>query len=371
MISFIVLIWLIFVCQASEDSSDEAYFQDPSSSAPSYPPPKLRLADEEGYIVRRSVLEEATRPEYVMPLSNTYGVWGMIKKIVRWRNEGWFALWKGNDTKARTISCHLYFFAGLLTTFFTNTLSLAVQPLLHDLITSIVSSPQSHPSPIIQLASHFLTGVLLSPLDLVRTRLITQSSLSRHRTYTGPFNALGQLIRHEGGVRGLYFHPHLFIPAVLDNFARPFANLALPAIIAARLGIGEDSHPLVWMVTQISVGCLANLVTTPIETVRRRLQVQTRGTGTFKACVETRPTPYHGVVDAMWRITTEERSEVIPIRQTRGKDKEGDAAADGWVTWEGIGQLYHGLGMNIGALIMVSILSTFGGVEQESGWTEL
>jgi mitochondrial fusion and transport protein UGO1 len=60
-----------------------------------YPPPKPRLADEEGYVVRRSVLEEDTRPEYVMPISKTKGVWGMIKKVARWKNEGWLALWKG------------------------------------------------------------------------------------------------------------------------------------------------------------------------------------------------------------------------------------------------------------------------------------
>ncbi|KAF8523072.1 mitochondrial carrier domain-containing protein [Hysterangium stoloniferum] len=348
--------------ELSDESSDEAYFQDPTSLTPSrYPAAKLRLADEEGYVVRRSVMEEETRPEYVMPVTNLTGVWSMIKKIARWRNEGWFALWKG-----------------LLTTCITNTLSITIQPLFQDFLFSIFPSSlgSAPPSLLIPLTSHLLTGLLLSPLDLVRTRLIAQSSMPRHRTYSGPLNALSQIIQHEGGIRGLYLHPHLLIPAALDNIVRPFANLALPMIVASRLGVNEDSHPVVLILAEIAAGCLANLMVTPVETVRRRLQVQTRGNGKFKACVETRPQGYHGVVDAFWRISTEERSEVPVIvdgraARSKGKDKaeQGDA---GWVTFGGIGQLYHGLGMNTGAVIATSVLTAIaGGQEAEGGWAEL
>ncbi|KAF8585552.1 mitochondrial carrier [Ramaria rubella] len=344
-----------------DESSDEAYFQDPASSVPSkYPPPKLRLADEEGYVVRRSVLEEETRPEYVMPIGKINGVWGMIKKVARWRHEGWFALWKG-----------------LLTSSLTNAISLTIQPLIQDILISLFSSSSSPSSPslLIPFTSHLLTGLLLSPLDLVRTRLIAQSSMPRHRTYTGPLNALSQIIQHEGGLRGVYLHPQLLVPAALENAARPFVNLALPSIVAARLGVNEESHPLVWMFTELTTGCLANLLTTPIETVRRRLQVQTRGTGTFKSCVETRPAPYHGVVDTIWRIVTEERSDSSkPARKARGKGKEREDQTEdeGWVTFSGIGQLYHGLGMNMGAVLIVTILTIIGaGQEAETGWAEL
>jgi fusion and transport protein UGO1 len=200
--------------------------------------------------------------------------------------------------------------------------------------------------------------------------------MPRHRTYSGPLNALSQIIQDEGGIRGLYLHPHLLIPAALDNVVRPFANLALPMVVASRLGVNEDSHPVVLILAEIAAGCLANLMITPVETVRRRLQVQTRGNGKFKACVETRPQGYHGVVDAFWRISTEERSEVPLVvdghaARSKGKDRaeEGDAR---WVTFGGIGQLYHGLGMNTGAVIATSVLTAIaGGQEAEGGWAEL
>jgi fusion and transport protein UGO1 len=53
------------------------------------------IVDEHGHIVRRSVLEEGTRPEYIIPVGSASGVWGMMKRVGRYRTERWFALWKG------------------------------------------------------------------------------------------------------------------------------------------------------------------------------------------------------------------------------------------------------------------------------------
>jgi hypothetical protein len=79
------------------DSSDngDTYFTDPHSpgTAKRYPAP--RPTDEQGYVIRRSVLEEGTRPEYIIPVGSVDGVWNMIKRVGRFRSEGWLALWKG------------------------------------------------------------------------------------------------------------------------------------------------------------------------------------------------------------------------------------------------------------------------------------
>ncbi len=40
-------------------------------------------------------MEEGTRPEYIIPVGSTNGVWSMIKRVGRFRCEGWLALWKG------------------------------------------------------------------------------------------------------------------------------------------------------------------------------------------------------------------------------------------------------------------------------------
>jgi fusion and transport protein UGO1 len=235
------------------------------------------------------------------------------------------------------------------------------------------------------VASHLITGLLLSPLDLVRTRLIVQSFIPRYRTYTGPIDALTQILQHEGGLKGIYLHPHLLIPTVIDSVLRPLASLALPGLFASYLGthISEDTNPVAWSFAEFAGSCVGLLLTLPFETVRRRLQVQARGNAKpVKACVEMRPAPYNGVVDTMWHILTEERSD-LPIgrrrkkslSKRREKEKEIEEGTDvdegGWYKNTGIGQLYRGLGMRLGASGIVFLLAVLSPTESDGGWAEL
>lgn len=248
-------------------------------------------------------------------------------------------------------------------------------------------------SVLLPVASQVLTGFLLSPLDLVRTRLIVQSSVARHRTYSGPIDALRQILAQEGGVRGVYLHPHLLVPTLLEYTLRALVPLTLPGLVAANVGLGAhiapETHPVQWNIAELLGGVAGSLVLLPFETVRRRLQVQPRGSARpLKACVELRPAPYNGMVDAFWHILTEERSD-LPLKphphkrrrrrsSAKGKDKEGVAYADAhqesgsWLRHSGIGQLYRGLGMRVGASFLVFVLALIGSPdESDGGWAEL
>lgn len=252
-------------------------------------------------------------------------------------------------------------------------------------------SPFHQPPILLPVASHLITGFLLSPLDLVRTRLIVQSFTPRYRKYTGPFDAFSQILRDEGGLKGIYFHPHLLLPTIIDNMLRPVVSLALPSILAAYLGvqISEEVNPIAWGLTELGGSCIGLLVTLPFETIRRRLQVQVRGSAKpLKGCVELRPAPYNGIVDTFWHVLTEERSD-LPIRRQRkrrgsqaslkGKEradpafsKEEDVEESGWFRNSGIGQLYRGMGMRLGASAIVFVLALLsGGEEGDGGWAEL
>ncbi|KZT06297.1 mitochondrial carrier [Laetiporus sulphureus 93-53] len=370
--------------ELSDDSNEnDAYFADPAkldSASSSLPPP--RLADERGYVVRQSVLEEGTIPEYVIPVGTANGTWGMMKQLGRFRAEGWLSLWKG-----------------LLTSSINDALFAVLEPLCHSLLqavlfpppSDVLAAPSSSSSPLLlPVASHVLTGFILSPLDLIRTRLIIQSSLPRYRTYSGPIDALQQILAQEGGLRGVYLHPHLLIPALLDCTLRALIPLALPGIVASYLGFGTrltpETHPLLWTVAELLGSCAGLLVTLPIETVRRRLQAQVRGNAKpIKACVELRPAPYNGVVDALWHIITEERSD-LPVKRKgrarkaahakgKGKAAEGyeeeGVEGESWTRNTGIGQLYRGLGMRVAASFAVFVLAMVGGEEPDAGWAEL
>lgn len=79
----------------SESSNDDSYFADPTTTSASRRYPAARLTDEQGYVIRRRLSDEGTRPAYIIPIGSADGVWGMIKRVRRFPAEGWLSLWKG------------------------------------------------------------------------------------------------------------------------------------------------------------------------------------------------------------------------------------------------------------------------------------
>lgn len=205
------------------------------------------------------------------------------------------------------------------------TLSASIQPAFFSILAGLFlrdvpfsNLPLIHiPSPVrpffINILSHTLTGYLLSPLDLIRTRLIVQSSLVRHRKYSGPIAAFKQICAEEGGLKTLYTHGSLVVPAVLDAACRSVCTVGLPLLLERRLHITLDSNPVIYGLAEFALSTASLLVILPIETVRRRLQIQSRsvvinakGRRSLKTCVETRPAPYVGTAETVYRILTEE-----------------------------------------------------------------
>ncbi len=74
----------------------------------------------------------------------------------------------------------------------------------------------------------------------------------------------------------------------------------------------------------------------PIETVRRRLQLQSRGgeKERIRTVVKVREKDYVGIVEAMWRIVTEETG--VRRRRVMSEKDEGGVIA-------GLRQLYRGV----------------------------
>jgi fusion and transport protein UGO1 len=350
--------------ETSDSGEDESYFADPEATTSSREIPRND---------HPPIRDDDSRPEYIIPVGPQDGVWGMMKRIGRFRGEGWLALWKG-----------------LLTSCATEVLTSTLQPIIHNILQALFFPPNTlfqQPPILLPVASHLITGLILSPLDLVRTRMIVQSFIPRYKSYSGPIDALSQILRDEGGLKGIYFHPNLLIPTLIDCTIRPLVSLALPGIIASYVGaarITEENNPIAWGISELAGSCIGLLLTLPFETVRRRLQVQTRGTAKpIRSCVELRPKPYYGVVDVLWHILTEERSDVPLHRHTKKRraSRAGTGADhtttktienEGWFKNTGIGQLYRGLGMRLGASVIVFVLAVVsGGEDADSGWAEL
>jgi fusion and transport protein UGO1 len=146
-----------------------------------------------------------------------------------------------------------------------------------------------------------------------------------------------RLISEEGGFSALYFHPNILIPTLLEHTLRPILTLSIPLLLERQFSLTPESAPITYAAADLSLGLASLLVLLPIETVRKRLQLQTRGRGTgkkLKSIVKLRERDYVGVVEGVWRIVTEETG--VRRKRTMTERDEGGV-------FSGIRQLYRGV----------------------------
>jgi fusion and transport protein UGO1 len=300
----------------------------------------------------------AASPKYVLKTdvspSGSSGVWGMMRRIRRTPSEGLPALWKGQ----------------LISTIHS-LLSNNIQPIVHTFL--LISLPPavarvelnaeldlpltSHPHPALplglQVASHLVTHLFLSPLELIRTRLIVQpSSLPESKS---SLSLLRDAVNRGGGFTGLYLHSHLIIPAILEHTLRPLLTLSIPLLIERQLNITPDISPVTYSMLDLGLGLASLLIILPIETVRKRMQLQDRAfiseeeaekPRERKSIVRLRQRQYHGIVEAIWRIITEETT--APPRKKRRSSRgvvvpAGEGVKGG--RFDGVRQLYRGVSL--------------------------
>ncbi|KAI7875727.1 mitochondrial carrier domain-containing protein [Mucor mucedo] len=301
------------------------------------------------------------------------GVLEILSSIVTQPTEGWKSLFKGQRVTwvyemLRTVlrpglESSLNDMFGL----YDDTI-----PLLHlDNVTPNISTI---------VVSHLVIGLLLSPLEIIRTRLVVQSASPLCSKYKGPIHALRTMLHEEGGLYGIYFESKNLFPTLLYHIITPLLSCSTPLIIARLLHISAADSPILYGAAELALSTLGLLVMLPIETIRKRLQTQVRGD--FKATVALRPAPYRGFFDALYKIMKEEgtrnkRSESKPVvmdsdsesdddlfpvrrrQQQQKKSATGGATASAW----GIRGLYRGFTMQMMANVMVFVFHTMNGIE--------
>lgn len=123
-------------------------------------------------------------------------------------------------------------------------------------------------------ASGFLAGVVVCPLDVVKTRLQAQESGAHYRGFLGTFRT----IFHEEGIRGLYKGVVPVTIGYLPTWAIYFtvyerAKGFYPEYFSRTFGVSVDwlNHFAASITAGISSSCLVN----PIWVVKTRLMIQT------------------------------------------------------------------------------------------------
>ncbi|KAF9418565.1 hypothetical protein BGZ94_009662 [Podila epigama] len=312
------------------------------------------------HIIRESVYDEESRPEYQMaPIES--GVWQAVLDVAKHPTEGWLSLWKGQYTNWTYEMLHLFAQPTLEATL-NDTFD------LYDDTIPLVHLDHVGPNIATMVTSHLVVGFILSPLELVRTRLIVQTASPLQRKYSGMINCISTIISEEG-VSALWGGVNLF-PTLIYHTLTPLLANSIPLIIDRVFKLSAADSPFLYSLAELGLNTIELLIRLPIETVRKRLQIQiqnnngaTKSTKKYRTAVETRKKPYYGMVDCVYRIIKEEGGHhKRTSRKTKGPDGTiitTPIAPRPWYAAWGVRGLYTGLGLH---LAMNSMLFAVGAV---------
>jgi len=214
------------------------------------------------------------------------------------------------------------------------------------------------------VTSHLVVGVLLSPLEVIQTRLIVQTSSPIHKKYSGTFDCLLKMIKEEG-FSSLYWS-HNLLPSIVYHTISPLLECTVPLIIDRVFHISPTDSPFLYGLAQLGLNTLQLLIILPLETIRKRLHCQIRSRTPdkpFETIVQTRKAPYVGMLDATYRIIIEEgiSQKYVPMRGNVQKRRR----QRGWLDNYGIRGLYHGFYIHFTANVITFLFQTVNGVEDE------
>ncbi|KAJ1803495.1 hypothetical protein LPJ75_005865, partial [Coemansia sp. RSA 2598] len=311
------------------DPDDPAYYEylraRHSGRGSQFKPAARAHVDHRGYVVEAQEKDAGGfKPGYQLDALPDAKL-AVLRRLITHPTEGFLSMFKGS------FSLWVY-----------NMLHLLLQPTLEGVLNEMLglydSAPMSTyvdssaPSALTLVISNAVVGWLLSPLELVRTRLMIQSASPIHRKYRGTFHALKTVSREEGGLMAMYLSPYHLVPTLLKHTLDPIFRDMGSFFLDRVAGIDPYDHPTTFAFGGLVWKTVSALVMLPIDTIRARLQAQTRYTNKvsstakqlaagpasaglakkteqfkeFRTCVPLSTVPYTGMANCAWRIIAEE-----------------------------------------------------------------
>jgi len=180
------------------------------------------------------------------------------------------------------------------------------------------------------------TGLILAPLDLVRTKLMLTSTSNPKRS-----------LMHNVRTLPSYFCPTtLMIPTILHSLITPTISHSTPLLLRSRLGIDPVLTPTTYSFSKFLFRTAELFLKLPLETVLRRGQMAVLAspqyqleTEKFEPMVEVGP--YRGVVGTMWSIAHEEGTSTYSqetlgakgAKRSKKTERKGQGVEGLWRGW--------------------------------------
>ncbi|PHH87237.1 hypothetical protein CDD83_9143 [Cordyceps sp. RAO-2017] len=327
--------------QDSDSEGDElAYF---TSNAPDTPTPSYRGRGFRGrhdFSPERSPqrAKQVAKPEHYLNLKRSDSILEVIGQL--WQKDGAWGVWKGsNATFLYTVLQSLLenwsrsFLSAIM-----NVPDLGVKEDIDRLID--IASPYPWASLFVAGAAAVATGLLLSPLDLVRTRLIMTPGTNGQRRTLASLRALPSYLCPSA----------IALPTVLNSLVHPLLTLSTPLILRTRFMIDSQISPMTFSVAKFFASSAAILIKLPLETVLRRGQMAVLSGQAYVSALGGREqTPetivpvgrYNGIFGTMYHIASEEGTREVPARPAAAR--KGKAKGRSWQPTHRKGQGLEGL----------------------------
>jgi fusion and transport protein UGO1 len=190
---------------------------------------------------------------------------------------------------------------GLHTTFVLDGLTATMEAWLSGFFASVLDVPDPQfvevlhsPAPLTALgtavAATVTTAVLLSPIDLIRTRLMATTFSTAPRSFR---TSIVQLKSWASPITVL-------IPTILHSGLTSLIRLSTPYVLYTRLGVDAFNQPVLNASLTLVARIFEVCVKLPLETMVRRAQLASENLSVGSQVV--RPKPYRGVAPTLWDV---------------------------------------------------------------------
>jgi len=165
-------------------------------------------------------------------------------------------------------------------------------------------------------------------------------------------NCISTIISEEG-FTALWGGVNL-APTILYHTLTPLISNLIPLVIDRVFNISAEDSPVLYSLAELGLDTLDLLIRLPVETVRKRLQIQIQAKipgKRYETVVETRKRPYAGMMDCVRKIIQEEGGAPARRRTRKrdGEDEDGEPKEPKkpWYGYWRVRRLYTGLGIHL------------------------
>jgi mitochondrial fusion and transport protein UGO1 len=248
-------------------------------------------------------------PPHQLQLRRPDAIFDVISQL--WSKESIWGVWKGSNATFlySVLQSLLENWSRSLLSALLNVPDLGVKDDVDRLVD--IASPYPWASLCVAAAAAVATGLILSPLDLVRTRLILTSTTRGSRRTISTLRALP------------YWRcpSSLVAPTILHSLVHPVLTLSTPLVLRSQFLIDKELSPTTFSVAKFCTSCASLFVKLPLETVLRRGQASVLTQPAYVQALDTAgrmetivpPGRYNGVIGTMYTIVAEEGSHALAV----------------------------------------------------------